>query len=191
MLSKHWEIENKLNVLLFKKVIASHKEFNLKGIVHPQKTLKFFYSWLHLIRYLKPVGLKIFWKIVFTKSFCWPLIIFLTHGFRVNWVSSLLPLQMVMTLAEDLLRTAAQNSRISIQRTQGGWLLLSALSTLGMNVSTRGRTVLGKKTTTIFSIILSRLQTWSVLVSDCNMCISHAIDTCLNQRFLWIVYPYL
>ncbi|KAG1971597.1 HEAT repeat-containing protein 5A isoform X2 [Pimephales promelas] len=40
----------------------------------------------------------------------------------------------VMNLAEDLLRSAAQNSRISIQRTQGGWLLLSALSTLGPTV---------------------------------------------------------
>ncbi|XP_051502390.1 HEAT repeat-containing protein 5A isoform X1 [Myxocyprinus asiaticus] len=38
--------------------------------------------------------------------------------------------KVVMTVAEDLLRSAAQNSRISIQRTQGGWLLLSALSTL-------------------------------------------------------------
>uniref|UniRef100_A0A672MR71 HEAT repeat-containing protein 5A n=1 Tax=Sinocyclocheilus grahami TaxID=75366 RepID=A0A672MR71_SINGR len=42
--------------------------------------------------------------------------------------------KMVMTLAEDLLRSATQNSRISIQRTQGGWLLLSALSTLGPTV---------------------------------------------------------
>ncbi|CAB1331150.1 unnamed protein product [Coregonus sp. 'balchen'] len=37
----------------------------------------------------------------------------------------------VMGLAEDLLRSATQNSRISIQRTQAGWLLLSALNTLG------------------------------------------------------------
>uniref|UniRef100_A0A8C2D6T7 HEAT repeat containing 5a n=1 Tax=Cyprinus carpio TaxID=7962 RepID=A0A8C2D6T7_CYPCA len=42
--------------------------------------------------------------------------------------------KVVMTLAEDLLRSAAQNSRISIQRTQGGWLLLSALFTLGPTV---------------------------------------------------------
>lgn len=39
--------------------------------------------------------------------------------------------QVVMDLADDLLRSAAQNSKISIQRTQGGWLLLSALNTLG------------------------------------------------------------
>ncbi|XP_058254714.1 HEAT repeat-containing protein 5A isoform X3 [Hemibagrus wyckioides] len=39
--------------------------------------------------------------------------------------------KVVMGLAEDLLRSAAQNSKISIQRTQGGWLLLSALNTLG------------------------------------------------------------
>ncbi|KAL0968979.1 hypothetical protein UPYG_G00220780 [Umbra pygmaea] len=38
---------------------------------------------------------------------------------------------MVIGLAEDLLRSATQNSRISIQRTQAGWLLLSALNTLG------------------------------------------------------------
>lgn len=36
-----------------------------------------------------------------------------------------------MTIAEDLLRTAAQNSRLSLQRTQAGWLLLGALMTLG------------------------------------------------------------
>ncbi|KAI4902189.1 hypothetical protein NFI96_029558 [Prochilodus magdalenae] len=42
--------------------------------------------------------------------------------------------KVVMNLAEDLLRSAAQNSRISIQRTQGGWLLLSALMTLGPTV---------------------------------------------------------
>uniref|UniRef100_A0A674A255 HEAT repeat-containing protein 5A n=1 Tax=Salmo trutta TaxID=8032 RepID=A0A674A255_SALTR len=37
----------------------------------------------------------------------------------------------VMGLAEDLLRSATQNSRISMQRTQAGWLLLSSLNTLG------------------------------------------------------------
>ncbi|XP_017331866.1 HEAT repeat-containing protein 5A isoform X5 [Ictalurus punctatus] len=42
--------------------------------------------------------------------------------------------KVVMGLAEDLLRSAAQNSKISIQRTQGGWLLLSALNTLGPTV---------------------------------------------------------
>lgn len=39
---------------------------------------------------------------------------------------------MVVSIAEDLLRTAAQNSRLSLQRTQAGWLLLGALMTLGM-----------------------------------------------------------
>ncbi|KAG7465627.1 hypothetical protein MATL_G00155510 [Megalops atlanticus] len=39
--------------------------------------------------------------------------------------------KLVLGLAEDLLRSAAQNSRISIQRAQGGWLLLAALMTLG------------------------------------------------------------
>ncbi|KAG9336358.1 hypothetical protein JZ751_002705 [Albula glossodonta] len=42
--------------------------------------------------------------------------------------------KVVMGLAEDLLRSATQNSRISVQRTQGGWLLLSALITLGPTV---------------------------------------------------------
>lgn len=36
-----------------------------------------------------------------------------------------------MTVAEDLLRSASQNSRISIQRMQSGWLLVAALMTLG------------------------------------------------------------
>lgn len=42
-----------------------------------------------------------------------------------------LSLQLVVSIAEDLLRTAAQNSRLSLQRTQAGWLLLGALMTLG------------------------------------------------------------
>lgn len=45
--------------------------------------------------------------------------------------NSKLLLQMVVSIAEDLLRTAAQNSRLSLQRTQAGWLLLGALMTLG------------------------------------------------------------
>ncbi|XP_058847609.1 HEAT repeat-containing protein 5A-like isoform X1 [Acipenser ruthenus] len=39
--------------------------------------------------------------------------------------------KMVIRLAEDLLRSASQNSRISVHRVQAGWLLLSALMTLG------------------------------------------------------------
>ncbi|XP_061750827.1 HEAT repeat-containing protein 5A isoform X2 [Nerophis ophidion] len=42
--------------------------------------------------------------------------------------------KMVLDLAEDLLRSASQNSRISLQRTQAGWLLISALFTLGATV---------------------------------------------------------
>lgn len=38
---------------------------------------------------------------------------------------------MVLDLAEDLLRSASQNSQISLQRTQAGWLLISSLITLG------------------------------------------------------------
>ncbi|XP_061693976.1 HEAT repeat-containing protein 5B [Syngnathoides biaculeatus] len=39
--------------------------------------------------------------------------------------------KLVVSIAEDLLRTAAQNSRLSLQRTQAGWLLLGALMTMG------------------------------------------------------------
>ncbi|CAN9501938.1 unnamed protein product [Ophioblennius macclurei] len=38
---------------------------------------------------------------------------------------------MVLALAEDLLRSASQNSRMALQRTQSGWLLISSLLTLG------------------------------------------------------------
>ncbi|CAI9730243.1 repeat-containing 5B-like isoform X2 [Octopus vulgaris] len=37
----------------------------------------------------------------------------------------------IFSIAEELLRTASQNSRLSLQRTQAGWLLLGALMTLG------------------------------------------------------------
>ena len=40
-------------------------------------------------------------------------------------------LQQIFNVAEDLLRTATQNSRLSLQRTQSGWLLLGAIMTLG------------------------------------------------------------
>ncbi|XP_017393098.1 HEAT repeat-containing protein 5A isoform X3 [Cebus imitator] len=39
--------------------------------------------------------------------------------------------KIIMTLAEDLLCSAAQNSRLSAPRTQAGWLLIAALMTLG------------------------------------------------------------
>ncbi|XP_021034626.1 HEAT repeat-containing protein 5A isoform X4 [Mus caroli] len=39
--------------------------------------------------------------------------------------------KIIMTIAEDLLCSAAQNSRLSLQRTQAGWLLVAALMTLG------------------------------------------------------------
>uniref|UniRef100_A0A671DWK9 HEAT repeat-containing protein 5A n=1 Tax=Rhinolophus ferrumequinum TaxID=59479 RepID=A0A671DWK9_RHIFE len=42
--------------------------------------------------------------------------------------------KIIMTLAEDLLCSAAQNSRLSAQRTQAGWLLIAALMTLGSAV---------------------------------------------------------
>ncbi|XP_036209575.1 HEAT repeat-containing protein 5A isoform X2 [Myotis myotis] len=39
--------------------------------------------------------------------------------------------KIILTLAEDLLCSATQNSRLSAQRTQAGWLLIAALMTLG------------------------------------------------------------
>lgn len=36
-----------------------------------------------------------------------------------------------MAVAEDLLCSASQNSRISLQRMQAGWLLVAALMALG------------------------------------------------------------
>uniref|UniRef100_A0A8C3DVH7 HEAT repeat-containing protein 5A n=1 Tax=Corvus moneduloides TaxID=1196302 RepID=A0A8C3DVH7_CORMO len=39
--------------------------------------------------------------------------------------------KVIMTVAEDLLCCASQNSRISLQRMQAGWLLIAALMTLG------------------------------------------------------------
>lgn len=39
--------------------------------------------------------------------------------------------KLVLDVAEELLRSAAQNSRLSLQRTRTGWLIISALITLG------------------------------------------------------------
>ncbi|XP_071963983.1 HEAT repeat-containing protein 5B-like isoform X2 [Antedon mediterranea] len=40
----------------------------------------------------------------------------------------------IFNVAEDLLRTAAQNSRMSLHRTQAGWLILAGVMTLGSPV---------------------------------------------------------
>ncbi|XP_037078584.1 HEAT repeat-containing protein 5B-like [Pollicipes pollicipes] len=39
--------------------------------------------------------------------------------------------KVIFNVAEDLLRSASQNSRLSLPRTQAGWLLIGAVSTLG------------------------------------------------------------
>ncbi|XP_069772821.1 HEAT repeat-containing protein 5A isoform X2 [Narcine bancroftii] len=39
--------------------------------------------------------------------------------------------KLIMTQAEEILRSAVQNSHLSVQRTQASWLLISALMTLG------------------------------------------------------------
>ena len=36
--------------------------------------------------------------------------------------------------AEELLRSASQNNRLAVQRTQAGWLLIGAVMTLGVSV---------------------------------------------------------
>nr|XP_006814260.1 PREDICTED: HEAT repeat-containing protein 5B-like [Saccoglossus kowalevskii] len=40
----------------------------------------------------------------------------------------------IFNIGEDLLRTASQNSRMSLHRTQAGWLILGAVMTLGASV---------------------------------------------------------
>jgi hypothetical protein len=40
----------------------------------------------------------------------------------------------VFNTAEELLRSASQNNRLAIQRTQAGWLLIGAVMTLGVSV---------------------------------------------------------
>ena len=42
--------------------------------------------------------------------------------------------KIVFNTAEELLRSASQNNRLAIQRTQAGWLLIGAVMTLGVSV---------------------------------------------------------
>ncbi|KAI1285000.1 HEAT repeat-containing protein 5B [Halotydeus destructor] len=42
--------------------------------------------------------------------------------------------KLIFSIAEDLLRSASQNSRLSLQRTQAGWLLIGAIMSLGPSV---------------------------------------------------------
>ncbi|XP_054715706.1 HEAT repeat-containing protein 5B-like [Uloborus diversus] len=42
--------------------------------------------------------------------------------------------KMIFNVAEDLLRSASQNTRLSLQRTQAGWLMIGSVMTLGSSV---------------------------------------------------------
>lgn len=42
--------------------------------------------------------------------------------------------QIIFNTAEELLRSASQNSRLSLNRTHAGWLLIGAIMTLGITV---------------------------------------------------------
>ena len=42
--------------------------------------------------------------------------------------------KLVFNVGEELLRTASQNSRLSRERTQAGWLLIGSIMTLGSGV---------------------------------------------------------
>jgi len=43
----------------------------------------------------------------------------------------MLNLQQIFDIAEELLRTASQTSRLTLAKTQGAWLLLSSMMCLG------------------------------------------------------------
>lgn len=45
-------------------------------------------------------------------------------------------LQIIFNTAEELLRSASQNSRLSLNRTHAGWLLIGAIMTLGILIMT-------------------------------------------------------
>lgn len=42
--------------------------------------------------------------------------------------------KIIFNTAEELLRTASQSSRLSLNRTQSGWLLIGSIMTLGISV---------------------------------------------------------
>lgn len=42
--------------------------------------------------------------------------------------------QIIFNTAEELLRSASQNSRLSLNRTHAGWLLIGAIMTLGIDI---------------------------------------------------------
>ena len=53
------------------------------------------------------------------------------YQLKTKTFENLIFVQQIFAIAEELLRSASQNSRLSLQRTQSGWLLLGALMTLG------------------------------------------------------------
>lgn len=52
----------------------------------------------------------------------------------VIFLTFVLHFQIVFNTAEELLRSASQNNRLAVQRTQAGWLLIGAVMTLGVSV---------------------------------------------------------
>lgn len=52
----------------------------------------------------------------------------------VRFLYNCISIQIVFNTAEELLRSASQNNRLAVQRTQAGWLLIGAVMTLGVSV---------------------------------------------------------
>jgi len=57
---------------------------------------------------------------------------FIYQSCGINYQASYF--QIIFNTAEELLRSASQNSRLSLNRTHAGWLLIGAIMTLGINV---------------------------------------------------------
>lgn len=54
--------------------------------------------------------------------------------FYLSYFTAICLYQIVFNTAEELLRSASQNNRLAVQRTQAGWLLIGAVMTLGVSV---------------------------------------------------------
>lgn len=115
------------------------------------------------------------------------------HYFHSFYIILKQCVQIVFNTAEELLRSASQNNRLAVQRTQAGWLLIGAVMTLGVSVvsSLVPRMLLLWRNS--FPRSAKELEsekargdafTWQVLSNDLNYAVMLCTENVTNKKIL-------
>lgn len=91
---------------------------------------------------------------------------------------------MIFNTAEELLRSASQNSRLSLNRTQAGWLLIGAIMTLGMLTNS-----MEQMTSQVIPCLLQSLKSHSLAhkVPPLNPVLDQLYPVCTSTAYLFVL----